>query len=135
MVASIKPHRDAIGLSDGLLLIDGSWGPAAEGQAWSHVHPATGEEVASFPTADAADVDRAVRAARRAFDEGPWPRARATERIRVLRRIAFGVCTSIMNRSPWILRLPNRRTFKYCGRWMLCGNGDQGNQPKRARVP
>ena len=35
-----------------------------------------------------ADVDRAVRAARRAFDEGPWPRARATERIRVLRRVA-----------------------------------------------
>jgi aldehyde dehydrogenase (NAD+) len=84
VVASIKPHRDAIGLSDGLLLIDGSWGPAAEGQAWNHVHPATGEEVASFPIADAADVDRAVRAARRAFDEGPWPRARATERIRVL---------------------------------------------------
>jgi aldehyde dehydrogenase (NAD+) len=88
VVASIKPHRDAIGLSDGLLLIDGSWGPAAEGQAWNHIHPATGEEVASFPVADPADVDRAVRAARKAFDEGPWPRARATERIRVLRRIA-----------------------------------------------
>ena len=88
MVASIKPHRDAIGLSDGLLLIDGSWGPAAEGQTWSHVHPATGEDVASFPIAGVADVDRAVAAARRAFDEGPWPRSRATERIRVLRRIA-----------------------------------------------
>src|SRR5712691_10279332 len=88
MVASIKPHRDAIGLTDGLLLIDGSWGPAAAGETWSHIHPATGEEVASFPIADAGDVDRAVRAARKAFDEGPWPRARATERIRVLRRIA-----------------------------------------------
>ncbi len=88
MVASIKPHRDAVGLTDGLLLIDGSWGPAAAGQTWSHVHPATGEEVASFPVADAGDVNRAVGAARRAFDEGPWPRARATERIRVLRRIA-----------------------------------------------
>jgi aldehyde dehydrogenase (NAD+) len=88
MVASIKPHRDAIGLTEGLLLIDGAWGPAAAGQTWSHIHPATGEEVASFPIADAGDVDRAVRAARRAFDEGPWPRARATEKIRVLRRIA-----------------------------------------------
>jgi aldehyde dehydrogenase (NAD+) len=44
--------------------------------------------VASFPIAEAGDVDLAVRAARRAFDEGPWPRARAAERIRVLRRIA-----------------------------------------------
>ena len=44
--------------------------------------------MAAFPIAGPADVDRAVRAARRAFDEGPWPRARATERIRVLRRVA-----------------------------------------------
>ena len=88
MVASIKPDRDKVGLSDGLMLIDGEWRPAQSGQTWSHVHPATGEEVASFPIAGPADVDAAVRAARRAFDEGPWPRARANERIRVLRRIA-----------------------------------------------
>ncbi len=88
MVASIKPKRDEIGLSDGRMLIDGSWSAAQDGQAWEHRHPATGEQVAGFPIAGPADVDRAVRAARRAFDEGPWPRARATERIRVLRRIA-----------------------------------------------
>jgi aldehyde dehydrogenase (NAD+) len=88
MVASIKPHRDEIGLSDGLMLIDGEWRPAQSGETWNHIHPATGEEVASFPVAGPADVDGAVRAARRAFDEGPWPRARANERIRVLRRIA-----------------------------------------------
>jgi aldehyde dehydrogenase (NAD+) len=88
MVASIKPHRDEIGLTDGLMLIDGSWVAAQDGQGWNHSHPATGEDVASFPVAAAADVDVAVRAARRAFDEGPWPRARASERIKVLRRIA-----------------------------------------------
>jgi aldehyde dehydrogenase (NAD+) len=88
MVASIKPHRDEIGLSDGLMLIDGEWRPAQSGETWSHIHPATGEEVASFPVAGPGDVDTAVRAARQAFDEGPWPRARANERIRVLRRIA-----------------------------------------------
>src|SRR5262249_39412187 len=54
---------------------------------WDHSHPATGEQVASFPVAGPGDVDLAVRAARRAFDDGPWPRARASERIRVLRRI------------------------------------------------
>jgi aldehyde dehydrogenase (NAD+) len=88
MVASIKPHRDEIGLGDGLLLIGGEWVPASSGETWVHRHPATGEDVASFPIAGPQDVDQAVRAARRAFDEGPWPRTRAGERIRVLRRIA-----------------------------------------------
>ncbi len=88
MVASITAHRDELGLSGGLMLIDGQWVAAAGGEVWKHRHPATGEDVASFPVAGAGDVDRAVRAARRAFDEGPWPRARASERIRVLRRVA-----------------------------------------------
>ena len=88
MVASIKPHRDEVGLADEEMLIDGQWAAALAGQTWSHRHPATGEDVASFPIAAAQDVDLAVRAARRAFDEGPWPRTRAGERIRVLRRIA-----------------------------------------------
>src|SRR6476469_5121850 len=91
MVASIKPHRDDLGLGDGRMLIDGDWVTAADGATWGHSHPATGEHVASFPVAGPGDVDLAVRAARRAFDEGPWPRARAGERIRVLRRIADAV--------------------------------------------
>lgn len=91
MVASIKPHRDEIGLGDGLMLIDGSEEEAGDGRTWSHAHPATGEHVASFPVAGPAEVDRAVRAARRAFDEGPWPRMRAGDRMRVLRRIADAV--------------------------------------------
>jgi aldehyde dehydrogenase (NAD+) len=88
MVASIKPHREAIGLSDGQLYIDGRWGAAADGETWTHIHPATGEDVARFPLSTVEDVDRAVRAARKAFDEGPWPRSRAKDRIMVLRRVA-----------------------------------------------
>src|SRR5579859_6668095 len=88
MVASIAPHRDEVGLADGRMLIDGHWVAASGDATWSHVHPATGEHVATFPVAGPADVDLAVRAARRAFDEGPWPRARAGERVRVLRTIA-----------------------------------------------
>src|SRR5205823_1688294 len=88
MVASIKPHRDELGLGDGRMLIDGDWVTAADEATWSHVHPATGERVAEFPVATPADVDRAVQAARRACDEGPWPHARAGERGRVLRTIA-----------------------------------------------
>jgi len=88
MVASIKPHRDEIGLIDGLMLIGGEWVAARDEKTWSHMHPATGEHVASFPVAGPEDVDRAVRAARTAFDEGPWPRTRAGERARTLRKIA-----------------------------------------------
>ena len=88
MVASIKPHRDELGLGDGRMLIGGDWVTAADEATWSHVHPATGEQVAEFPVATPADVDRAVKAARRAFDEGPWPHARAGERVRVLGTIA-----------------------------------------------
>jgi aldehyde dehydrogenase (NAD+) len=91
MVLSIKAKRDEIGISTGELLVAGSWRPAADGRTWVHPHPATGEEVGAFAVATAEDVDAAVRSARRAFDEGPWPRARAKERIRVLRRIADAI--------------------------------------------
>jgi aldehyde dehydrogenase (NAD+) len=88
VAASIKPYRDELGVGDGLLLIDGEWTAGESGESWDHIHPATGEHVASFPVASAGDVDRAVRAARRVFDEGPWPKLRAGERARILRRIA-----------------------------------------------
>ncbi|MEU8240076.1 aldehyde dehydrogenase family protein [Actinoplanes missouriensis] len=91
MVLSIKSKRDELGISTGELLIGGAWRPAADGRTWVHPHPATGEEVGAFAVATAGDVDAAVRAARRAFDEGPWPRTRAKERIRVLRRIADAI--------------------------------------------
>ncbi|MFL6240605.1 MAG: aldehyde dehydrogenase family protein [Actinomycetes bacterium] len=91
MTLSITARRDEIGLKDGLLLIDGEWRAAEDGAMWTHVHPATGEEVGQFAVATPADVDRAVRAARRAFDEGPWPRMRAGERTKVLLRIADAI--------------------------------------------
>src|ERR1700735_3718180 len=88
MVASIRQRRDEVGLVGGRMLMAGEWVAPASGITWCHTHPATGEQVASFPVAGAADVDLAVRAARRAFDEGPWPRMRAGERGRTLRTIA-----------------------------------------------
>ncbi|SDT51314.1 aldehyde dehydrogenase family protein [Actinoplanes derwentensis] len=91
MVLSIKARRDEAGLSAGELLIDGRWRPAGDGNLWTHHHPATAEEVGTFAIAGVADVDAAVRSARAAFDDGPWPRARAKDRIRVLRRIADGI--------------------------------------------
>src|SRR3989454_10316093 len=69
-------------------VIDGGEAGAASGRPATVTNPATGEGVASVPVADEQDVQRAVMAARRAFDEGPWPRMPASERGRVLMRIA-----------------------------------------------
>src|SRR5215471_3592760 len=52
------------------------------------IDPATTDVIATVPDADAQDVDRAVQAARRAFDEGPWKDATAQERGRVLLKLA-----------------------------------------------
>ena len=50
--------------------------------------PSTEEVIAEVPDADAKDIDRAVRAARAAFDSGPWPQTTAQERGRILFRLA-----------------------------------------------
>jgi aldehyde dehydrogenase (NAD+) len=68
------------------LYIDGAWVDASgEGQV-AVVNPATEAVVAHVPQASVADVERAVAAARRAFDEGPWPRLSPRERSDVLTR-------------------------------------------------
>ena len=70
------------------MLIDGAWVDAADGGAFESMNPSTGETWATIPEATAADVDRAVQAAHRAFAEGPWARMTPTERGRCLRRLA-----------------------------------------------
>jgi len=69
-------------------VIDGREAGAVSGRTATVMNPATGAGVASAPVADEQDVQRAVLAARRAFDEGPWPQMSASERGRVLLRIA-----------------------------------------------
>ena len=69
------------------ILIDGQWVPARSGKTFETINPATEEAIAQVAEADAADVEAAVRAARRAFDEGPWPRLDARERGRIMHRL------------------------------------------------
>jgi len=69
-------------------VIDGREAGAVSGRTATVTNPATGAAVASAPVADEQDVQRAVLAARRAFEEGPWPQMSASERGRVLLRIA-----------------------------------------------
>lgn len=69
------------------MLIDGQRVPALSGKRFETRNPATGELLANVADGDAADVDRAVKAARRAF-EGPWSRMKAVERQRIMLRLA-----------------------------------------------
>ena len=69
------------------LLIDGKWLEAASGRTFTTINPATGETLAEVAEGDAEDIDRAVAAARRAF-EGPWSRVTPYERQCILLRLA-----------------------------------------------
>ncbi len=70
------------------LLIDNEWVESESGKTFPNINPATGEEIAQVAEADAADVDKAVKAARRAFEHGPWRKTSASERGRLLYRLA-----------------------------------------------
>jgi len=74
-------------VSDNQLLLDGKEVPAAAGETFERVSPAHDVVVARYARAATEDVDRAVTAARRAFDTGPWPHRPGAERARVLHRV------------------------------------------------
>jgi aldehyde dehydrogenase (NAD+) len=67
--------------------IGGQWLPAKSGKTFATIDPATEKVIAQVAEGDAADVDTAVRAAREAFDDGPWPRMDARDRGRLMERL------------------------------------------------
>lgn len=73
------------------LYIDGTWVPSLSGETIDVVNPATEEVIHSFAAATAPDVDRAVKAARRAFDRDGWPKLSGARRAAFLRAIAEGI--------------------------------------------
>lgn len=70
------------------MLIDGEWADSSDGGSFETSNPFTNKPWARIPAATAEDVDRAVRAAHRAFEEGPWSTMTPTERGHHLRRLA-----------------------------------------------
>jgi aldehyde dehydrogenase (NAD+) len=70
------------------MLIDGKWVDSASGKTFETLNPATGEIIAQVAEGDKEDVDRAVKAARKAFETGPWRRMDARERGKCLYRLA-----------------------------------------------
>jgi aldehyde dehydrogenase (NAD+) len=86
MATAIKPLSTYSGPTQ--LLIDGQWREALSGKRFETLNPATGEAITSVAEADKADIDLAVKAARKAFEEGPWSKMTATDRGRVLSKLA-----------------------------------------------
>src|SRR5439155_5564727 len=72
----------------GQLLIDGRWVDAADGGTLERKSPAHDTLVAVYAKAGVVDAERAIAAAREAFDRGPWPQMKGAERARILRNVA-----------------------------------------------
>jgi len=73
------------------MFIAGDWVDGVDGVTDEVIDPSTGKVIARVPRASRADAERALRAAREAFDDGPWPRLTALERADVLRAIGAGI--------------------------------------------
>jgi len=91
------------------MLINGRWVSAASGKTFPTYNPATGEVLAQVAEGDREDIDQAVKAARNAFDNGPWRRMTASERGRLIWKLAdlleqhteeFGYIESLDNGKP-----------------------------------
>jgi betaine-aldehyde dehydrogenase len=88
--------------------INGQWVASATGKMFDVIDPSTEEVIAQVPDANSADIDRAVAAARAAFDSGPWGQTTAQERGRVLFRLA----ERVRKEAPRLAELESRNSGK-----------------------
>lgn len=88
MATTLEPSRTNISVQHTDCFIDGQWLPAQSGKTFATINPATEEVIAQVAEGDAADIDLAARAARRAFDSGPWRTMDARDRGRLLYQLA-----------------------------------------------
>jgi phenylacetaldehyde dehydrogenase len=70
------------------LFINGQWVPARSGKTFDVINPATGQVIAQAAAGDASDIDAAVKAARQAFESGPWPSMPPSARAKLLWKLA-----------------------------------------------
>jgi phenylacetaldehyde dehydrogenase len=87
MTITLDKRVDAFVSTTRQLFIDGQWVDAASGETFETTNPATGETLATVAAGDVSDIDRAVRAARRAFEDGPWGRLTPSDRGRIIWKI------------------------------------------------
>jgi aldehyde dehydrogenase (NAD+) len=83
-----SPAENRVRISATKLLINNRWIASESGKTFATVNPSTGDEICQIAEADAADVEKAVKAARAAFERGPWKKMAASERGRLMNRLA-----------------------------------------------
>ena len=83
-----SPTEHHVAVSATKLLINGQWVNSESGKTFATINPATGEEICQVAEADAADVNKAVKAARAAFDHPSWRKMPVSERGRLLNKLA-----------------------------------------------
>jgi len=89
MTTEAAPTPGAVSGKEYQLLINGDWVPSSSGETLERRYPAnTDVVVATFPSATVEDTDKAIAAAREAFDSGSWAKAPARQRADVLRKVA-----------------------------------------------
>src|ERR1700741_2208732 len=88
--------------------VNGQWVSSSTGETFPVFDPSTEEVIAHVAAASASDVDKAVKAARAAFDSGPWPATTAQDRGRIL----FKLAEKIRQNQPMLAELESRNTGK-----------------------
>ena len=87
-IAQVHPRVQKFIATARKMFINGKWVNAASEETFPVYNPATGEVMANIAAGDRAEVDRAVQAARRAFESGPWPKMTASERGRLIWKLS-----------------------------------------------
>ena len=90
-IATLDPeplHQSSVDVRQTKMLIDGEWVDAVSGRTFETINPATGEVITRVAEGGKDDVERAVVAARRAFESGPWKKITPRERGRLLYKLA-----------------------------------------------
>jgi aldehyde dehydrogenase (NAD+) len=95
MATATEPRRKVVRSFQTKMLIDGKWKKSASGKTFQTINPATEEVIADVAEGDAADIDLAVKAARKAFESGPWRKMDARDRGRLMNKLADLVETHI----------------------------------------
>src|SRR5262245_220727 len=86
-----KPKVNKPRVTDQQMLIGGKWVNSASGKTFETLNPSTGEVICKVAEGDKADIDLAVKAARKAFESGPWARMNPSERGGLLLKLADAV--------------------------------------------
>src|SRR5262245_996516 len=81
---TVKPPQ----VKDQPMLIGGKWVDSQSGKTFPTTNPATGETICQVAEGDKADIDLAVKAARKAFEDGPWAKMSGAERGRLMHKLA-----------------------------------------------